>query len=161
MGSSGSISPNSILVKIILASRWKISSTPSPLRALASVTTEMPAVLAQRLASVCETSRPSGAIDALCIAPAPIEPACSLYVAGLDEVMADEEKELGTTAVVMVEAEPTLLGVGGGRLVSMRLSDVRSSLFPTSMRLRLGEASARASFRNGCRARKDICEVMS
>lgn len=65
-GSSGSISPSSIFVRIILANLPKISSTPSPLKALASVTTDIPAVLAHRLASARVTSLPSGATVALC-----------------------------------------------------------------------------------------------
>lgn len=78
IGSSGSISPSSILVRIILASRLKISSTPSPVKALDSVTTDMPAVLAQWLASVLDTSRPSGATVVLGCPLAPTEPYRSL-----------------------------------------------------------------------------------
>ena len=55
----------------------------------------------------------------------------------------------------MVDVDPILLGVGGGRVVSTNGSDARSSLFPTSMRLRFGDASARASLRKGCSARKE------
>lgn len=54
-----------------------------------------------------------------------------------------------------------LEGVGGGRLVSMSGSDARSNLFPTSIRFKFGEASARASLRKGWRARKDACDVIS
>lgn len=85
IGSSGSMSPSSIFVKIMRANLPNISSTPSPLSALASVTTEMPAVLAQRLASTDVTSRPSGAIVARCCVPALIELLCSRPVAVLLE----------------------------------------------------------------------------
>ena len=54
-----------------------------------------------------------------------------------------------------------LLGVGGGKLVSTNESEARSSLFPTSIRLRFGEAKARASLRKGCIDRKELCDVMS
>lgn len=50
---------------------------------------------------------------------------------------------------VIVEVEPTLLGVGGGMLVSIKDSEARSSLFPTNIILKFGDASARASLRNG------------
>jgi hypothetical protein len=61
----------------------------------------------------------------------------------------------------MVEVDPTLLGVAGGRLVSTNESDARSSLFPTSITLKFGDASARASLRNGCRPQKELWDVMS
>jgi hypothetical protein len=54
-----------------------------------------------------------------------------------------------------------LLGVGGGSPVSTSGSSARSSLLPTSRMERLGEASARASLRKGCRLLKELREVMS
>lgn len=57
--------------------------------------------------------------------------------------------------------ELVLDGVGGGRLVSMRASFERSSLFPTRIIVRLGEANARASLRNGCKARNELWDVTS
>lgn len=60
----------------------------------------------------------------------------------------------------MVEFEVKLVGVGGGRLVSISGS-VRSSLFPTSSTLRFGDARARASLIKGCRPRNEACEVRS
>lgn len=54
-----------------------------------------------------------------------------------------------------------LLGVGGGRLVSTSASLARSSLLPTSRRVRFGEARARASFRKGWRPPKVLCDVTS
>lgn len=54
-----------------------------------------------------------------------------------------------------------LVGVAGGKLVSTSCSPVRSNLFPTSMTVKLGDASARASFKNGWIARKDVCDVIS
>lgn len=62
---------------------------------------------------------------------------------------------------VIVELEPTLLGVAGGMLLSTGGSVARSSLFPTSITLRFGEANARASFRNGCKPRKEPWDEMS
>lgn len=53
-------------------------------------------------------------------------------------------------------------GVGACRLsdTSMR-SAAKSSLLPTSSVVKLGEASARASFKKGCRPSKDRCAVTS
>ena len=161
IGSSGSMSPSSILVRIILARRPKISSTPSPFKALASVTTDMAAVLAHRLASALVTSRPSGATVAFCCAPNPAElPGSRDDGVPVEPPTEGMEKEL-VAALVPSVADPTLLGVAGGSVVSTEGSEVRSSLFPTSMRLRLGDARARASLRNGCSNRKEPCDVIS
>lgn len=65
-------------MRIMPASRENISSTPSPLSALASVTTEMPTVLAHLVASISDTSRPSIAMVALWWVAALSEPPCSL-----------------------------------------------------------------------------------
>lgn len=105
MGSSGSISPNSILVKIMRASLPNISSTPSPLSALASVTTEIPAVLAHRLASALVTSRPSGAMVACCWVPALIEMLRSLAALPPGLFIVDKESEPGAPLMVIVEFE--------------------------------------------------------
>lgn len=64
-------------------------------------------------------------------------------------VLIEVEYELGPAPPVKVELELTLEGVVGGRLVSTSVSVVRSTLFPTSIRLRFGDASARASLRKG------------
>lgn len=62
----------------------------------------------------------------------------------------------------MVELDPTLLlGVGAGPSASSGVSEARSSLFPTSRRLTLGDASARVSLRKGCSARNDACDDTS
>ena len=58
----------------------------------------------------------------------------------------------------------TLLGVGGPRSEGMPVggdSVVRSSLLPARRRVRLGEASARASFKKVGRALKEVWEAMS
>jgi len=73
----------------------------------------------------------------------------------------ERETDEAMGPAVMVEVDPTLLGVAGARLVSTRVSDARSSLLPTSMMLKFGDARARASLRNGCSARNEACEVMS
>ncbi len=110
-------------------------------------------LLAHRLASAADISRPSGASVAFCCVPSP---GCA----------ADEEEEaneLGPIGVLAYGTEEalTLLGVGGGRLVSMSESVARSSLFPTNKSERFGDASARASLRNGCSAEKVLCDVIS
>lgn len=69
IGSSGSISPSSIFVNIMLAKRAKISSTPSPVNALTSTETGMDWRDAQRDASSGVTSRPSVATVAVCWEP--------------------------------------------------------------------------------------------
>lgn len=61
-GSSGSISPSSILVKIILANLLNSSSTFSPFSAETSTATGIPFCPAHRDAVSVGTSRPSGAI---------------------------------------------------------------------------------------------------
>lgn len=123
IGSSGSISPNSILVNIILAKRLKTSSTFSPDRAETSTETGMLTVDAHFDASSLETSRPSGATVALSWEPKPI-------------LLAD-----GTEP-------PRLEGVPPGRELSINDPELfaRSALFPTSKTVRFGEARARASF---------------
>ena len=109
-------------------------------------------LLAHRLASAAEISRPSGATVAFCCVPSP----------GCAEEE-EEANELGRIGVLAYGTEEalTLLGVGGGRLVSMSESVARSSLFPTNKSERFGDASARASFRNGCSAEKVLCDVIS
>ncbi|KAK5634928.1 hypothetical protein RRF57_010640 [Xylaria bambusicola] len=71
IGSSGSISPSSILVKIMRASRPNNSSTPSPENAETSMVTGTLTPLAHREASSGDTSRPSGATVARSWAPNP------------------------------------------------------------------------------------------
>lgn len=88
IGSSGSISPSSIFVRIMRARRPNTSSTPSPLKALTSIVTGTLTLLAQRLASVADTSRPSGAMVALSWVP---RPGC---------VDVEDEYELGWTGVL-------------------------------------------------------------
>lgn len=90
-----------------------------------------------------------------------MEPPRSLSDAAPVVFMVDKETGLPVAPAMIVEVEPTLLGVAGGRLVSTSEAEARSTLFPTSMTLKLGEASALASLRNGCNARKDACDVMS
>jgi len=132
------------------------------------MTTGTPTVLAQRVASEEETSRPSGAMVTRweCAAPRDVdtEPGCPpLMVLELSVVvMVERDVVLGTgRKVAVVLVEPTLLGVRGGMLVSTRASEARSSLFPTRRTLSLGEARARASFRKGWMARKEAWDVMS
>lgn len=137
MGSSGSTSPSSILVKIILASRPNTSSTPSPLSALTSIVTGIPTVLAHRLASSADTSRPSGATVARSCDPSPSAP----------DVDDEYDEPYGADDASGVEG-------GGG-------SSARSSLLPTRREEKLGEASARASLKKGCRLEKETCEVTS
>ena len=59
------------------------------------------------------------------------------------------------------DADSMLPGLGAGNSASITLSLARSSLFPANITLRFGDARARASFRNGCRFLKDLCDVMS
>ena len=59
------------------------------------------------------------------------------------------------------ETELRLLGPNDDVVAYRGSSLAKSSLFPTSMRLRFGDARARASLRKGCSARNDACEVMS
>jgi hypothetical protein len=69
---------------------------------------------------------------------------------------------LPPTLLLAYDAEPMLpAGVGGGSPVSTSASDARSSLLPTSRSERLGDASARASLRNGCSELNDRCDVTS
>jgi hypothetical protein len=84
-------------------------------------------------------------------------------LASLGVPVYDEEYEVpgAPEPAVIVAFDPMLLGVAGGRLVSTRGSDVKSSLFPTSIRLRFGDANARASFKKGCNASKEPCDVIS
>ena len=79
----------------------------------------------------------------------------------LSVVLTVERDVVLGTARSAVEVELTLLGVGGGRLVSTRASEARSSLLPARRTLNLGEARARASLRKGWMARKEAWEVMS
>src|SRR6266536_263297 len=71
IGSSGSISPSSIFVNIILAKRPNTSSTFSPLKADTSTDTGTLLEDAQFEASEEETSRPSGATVARSCVPRP------------------------------------------------------------------------------------------
>jgi hypothetical protein len=119
--------------------------------------TGIPTVLAHRLASAPLTSRPSGATVNFCWVPS--EEGCVTVLALAVVLIVDSDAELALLART-VEVEPTLLGVGGGTLVSTR-SDARSSLLPTRRTLSLGDARARASLRKGCIELKDLCEVMS
>lgn len=96
---------------------------------------------------------------ARCCVPAVIDPLWSRYE--LPPGVVPSERELAAAPAVIVDVDPMLLGVGGGRLVSTNESEARSSLFPTSIRLRFGEAKARASLRKGCIDRKELCDVMS
>jgi hypothetical protein len=70
-GSSGLISPSSILVRIIRASREKMSSTLSPERAETSTDTGMPCLDAHCDASSSETSLPSAVTVAVFCEPSP------------------------------------------------------------------------------------------
>lgn len=167
MGSSGSTSPSSILVSIMRASRPKISSTASPVKALASITTGTPAVLAQVLVSALLTSLPSGATVALCRVPADIDPEWPRTVPSLSAVVTVlSDAELGAPrndppieSTLPVNAESTL---PEGRDVSTRgAAEARSSLLPTRRTESCGEARWRASFRKGATERNEACEVRS
>jgi hypothetical protein len=69
-------------------------------------------------------------------------------------VIVDRDDELGRLRSIIVDVvEPTLSGMG--ELVSTRGSEARSDLLPTRRMLNLGDARARASFRKGCKARKE------
>jgi hypothetical protein len=121
-------------------------------------------MLAHRLASTADTSRPSGATVAFSCEPSPG------WIVEVDEYDDDGTPPalLFAVAYDMAEVELTLpLGVGAGYgyrfVLSSRRdsSPARSSLLPTRRRERLGEARARASLRKGCRLLNEVCEVTS
>jgi len=144
IGSSGSISPSSIFVKIILAKRLNTSSTFSPDRAETSTETGMLAEDAHRDASSAETSRPSGATVALSCAPRPKPVVDVTEPYGMDELL-------------------TLDEVVGGKELSIKepLLFAKSALFPTRRTVRFGEARARASFMKVGRPVKVLWDVIS
>ena len=151
IGSSGSISPSSIFVKIILARRLKTSSTFSPDNAETSTETGMLAVEAHFADSSAETSLPSGATVALSCEPSPI---------------AAVEVEATELPPLKGRDEPLLLtleGVVGGMEASIKepLPLARSALLPTRSTVRFGDARARASLRNAGRFLKVAWEVRS
>ena len=138
-GSSGLISPSSILVKIIRASRPKTSSIFSPDRADTSTETGIPCVDAHRDASSADISRPSGAIVTVCVVPKPV-PVLE------DMVEARDRNGFSDLSLSKLE-EPTGVSISEGWLASWSSSS-RSALFPTRSTVRSGEVNARASFRN-------------
>lgn len=152
-GSSGSISPSSIFVRIIRANLLKSSSTFSPDNADTSTATGILDLEAHLEASSSETSRPSGEMVAVILVPAP----------GLPIERRDPLESNGN-GVCLLEV---LDGVAGGRRGSSQYSsmdaesEARSHLFPASNTVRLGEASARASIRKVGRALKDECDATS
>lgn len=147
-GSSGFISPSSIFVKIILASRLNISSTLSPLKALTSTLTGMFDALAHFDAVSADTSRPSGATVAFNCEPKP-----DIILVEFTDPPASNGNE---------EAfEDTELGVVAGKSIKDGVPFAKSALFPARTIVRLGDARARASLRKGCRPPNVECDVMS
>lgn len=148
-GSSGSISPSSIFVRMIRASRLKSSSTPSPVNAETSTDTGILDLAAQRDVSSRLTSRPSGANVAVNLVPAP-------------RLLADRTEPAPNSSGNEDCLLDALDGVGGAReLSSMNaacddVSDAISDLFPASMTVRFGDARALASIRNVGRAVKEV-----
>jgi hypothetical protein len=151
IGSSGSISPNSIFVNIILANLLNTSSTFSPERAETSTDTGTLADEAHLAASSAETSRPSGAIVALSCEPNPM--------AAVDVEATELPPLKGKEELLLL----TLEGVVGGIEASIRepLPLARSALLPTRRVVRFGDARARASLRNAGRFWKVEWEVRS
>lgn len=145
-GSSGLISPNSILVRMVRARRPNSSSMFSPDRAETSQDTGMPCLEAHVDASCGDTSLPSAAdVAVLCVPrPNPLEE--------LNDPCADGG---GPDLLLSKLAAP---GVGGsGASAGSEISD----LLPASRTVSCGDASAFASFKKVGNARKELWDVMS
>lgn len=145
-GSSGSISPISIFVRIIRARRENSSSTLSPERAETSTETGTEASEAQREATSEVTSRPSGAtVTVFCVPNPPL----------------DEFNEPQAALLLTLEG----VGIGSSKIDGSgsywASESSRSVLFPARITVSCGEAKARASLRKVGRALKDANEAIS
>jgi hypothetical protein len=136
----------------------KTSSTFSPDKADTSTETGIFEVEAQFDASTAETSRPSGATEALSCDPSPRVVLPELFEATDDPPLKGKDCD---------GFEPMLDGVPDGNdegWISASIKfpvSAKSSLFPTNMQVRFGEANARASFIKEGRAVKVLCAVIS
>jgi hypothetical protein len=161
-GSSGSISPSSIFVRIIRANRLKSSSTFSPDRADTSTATGTFDLDAHRDAASLVTSRPSCETVAVQFEPRLIEPPrerCEPAASkGNDDCLLDTLDDV-VAGLCDVSLEPGI-GICPSDVVGGE-SESRSCLFPARMTVKLGEANARASMRNVGSALKEAEEAMS
>lgn len=146
-GSSGSISPSSIFVRIILASRLNNSSTFSPDNADTSTDTGIADRDAHLEAISGVTSLPSAFVAVS------LEPGRLSSPRDLTELPASKG------------SEDCLLDIlDGVRFVSgvvVELVSARSTLFPATMTVKFGEPSALASMRNVGSALKDVKDATS
>lgn len=147
------MSPNSIFVSMIRASRWNNSSIPSPARAEISTEAGIFDLAAQREVSSGLTSRPRGADVAVILVPGP------KWLKDRIEPLPDSSVKEGCLLQVLEGVDgfnPSSLGSICGRK-----SAQRSVLFPASRTVRLGEARARASIKKVGRVSNDACDEIS
>lgn len=148
-GSSGSISPSSIFVRMIRASRLNNSSTFCPDKAETSTATGIFDFVAQSNASLALTSRSRGAIVAVILVPmlGPVvertEPPPESH--GKDDCLLEVLKGVRGGLWILSRELPSRTG-----------SSIKSVLFPAKITVRLGDAKARASMRNVGRAVKEV-----
>lgn len=146
-GSSGSISPISIFVRSVLASRSKISSTFSPLSAETSRATDMPFCDAHVLASLAETSLPSVDIVAVFAEPR----------FQLDDFGRVDSEDV---SAVLTEAFDASISSRDGTSC-IPPSSARSALLPARIVISCGEARAFASCKNVGRPANEALDATS